>query len=124
MPNISRNFVDLMRYSARVVLVQPHNSGLPLSQICGRTVPSVNGGSSTDNNFVIDGVQNNSKHQSQSVMVFPEIEALEQYPEFFNVTNTPQFNKLPTSDRLSQGGSPGPTARTGSNARTACCSSD
>ena len=96
-PNISRNFVDLMPYSAGVVLVQPHNSGMPLSQICFRTVPSVNGCSATDNDFVIDGVQNNSKHQSQGVMVFPEIKALEQYPEFFNLTNTPQF-KNPASN--------------------------
>ncbi len=79
LPNISRNFVELMRYSAGVVLSQPHNSGLPLSQIRGSTVSSVNGGSQTDNNFVIDGVQNNSNHQGQGVMVFPEIEALEQY---------------------------------------------
>ena len=91
-PNISRNFVDLMPYRAGVVLLQPYNSGLPLSQIFGRTAPSLNGCSATDNNFVMDGVQNNSKHQSQGVMVFPEIEALEQYPEFFNVTNTPRFN--------------------------------
>ena len=79
LPNISRNFVDLMRYSAGVVLAQPHNSGLPLSQIRGSTVSSVNGGNMTDNNFVIDGLQNNSNHQGQGVMVFPEIEALEQY---------------------------------------------
>ena len=79
LPNISRNFVDLMRYSAGVVLAQPHNSGLPLSQIRGSTVSSVNGGRLVDNNFVIDGVQNNSNHQGQGVMVFPEIEALEQY---------------------------------------------
>ena len=79
LPNISRNFVELMRYSAGVVLSQSHNSGLPLSQIRGSTVSSVNGGSQTDNNFVIDGVQNNSNHQGQGVMVFPEIEALEQY---------------------------------------------
>ncbi len=79
LPNISRNFVDLMRYSSGVVLAQPHNSGLPLSQIRGSTVSSVNGGSVTDNNFVVDGLQNNSNHQGQGVMVFPEIEALEQY---------------------------------------------
>jgi hypothetical protein len=65
LPNISRNFVDLMRYSAGVVLAQPHNAGLPLSQIRGSTVSSVNGGNATDNNFVIDGVQNNSNHQGQ-----------------------------------------------------------
>lgn len=79
LPNISRNFVDLMRYSAGVVLAQPHNSGLPLSQIRGSTVSSVNGGRFVDNNFVVDGIQNNSNHQGQGVMLFPEIEALEQY---------------------------------------------
>ncbi|MDE0124977.1 MAG: TonB-dependent receptor [Bryobacterales bacterium] len=79
LPNISRNFVDLMRYTAGVVLAQPHNSGLPLSQIRGSTVSSVNGGTVVDNNFVVDGLQNNSNHQGQGVMVFPEIEALEQY---------------------------------------------
>lgn len=79
LPNISRNFVNLMRYSAGVVLAQPHNAGLPLSQIRGSTVSSVNGGQMTDNNFVVDGLQNNSNHQGQGVMLFPEIEALEQY---------------------------------------------
>ena len=79
LPNISRNFVNLMRFSAGVVLAQPHNSGLPLSQIRGSTVSSVNGGSVVDNNFVVDGLQNNSNHQGQGVMLFPEIEALEQY---------------------------------------------
>ena len=79
LPINSRNFAELLRFSAGVVPGQAQAGGLPLSQARGNTTSSVNGNSIGDNNFSIDGIQNNSNHQGQGIMNFIEVEAIDHY---------------------------------------------
>lgn len=79
LPMNDRNFAELMRYTPGAAPGQSQKSNLALSQNRGNTSSSVNGSSFSDNNFVVDGVQNNSNHQGYGIMLFPEVEALEQY---------------------------------------------
>lgn len=79
LPNIGRIFAEVMRYSPGVVPARPDAGGLAISEARGNTENSVNGANFRDNNFLVDGIQNNSNHQGFGVMSFPEIEALEQY---------------------------------------------
>ena len=79
LPNIGRIFTEVMRYSPGVAPPRTQSQGLAISETRGSTSQSVNGVSFRDNNFLIDGIQNNSNHQGFGVMNFPEIEALEQY---------------------------------------------
>ena len=79
LPVNSRNFAELLRFSTGVVPGQSQAGGLPLSQARGNTTSSVNGNDIGDNNFSIDGVQNNSNHQGQGIMNFIEVEAIDHY---------------------------------------------
>ena len=79
LPVNSRNFAELLRFSSGVVPGQSQAGGLPLSQARGNTTSSVNGNDIGDNNFSIDGVQNNSNHQGQGIMNFIEVEAIDHY---------------------------------------------
>ena len=55
LPVNSRNFAELLRFSSGVVPGQSQAGGLPLSQARGNTTSSVNGNDIGDNNFSIDG---------------------------------------------------------------------
>ncbi len=79
LPVNSRNFAELLRFSAGVVPGQSQAGGLALSQSRGNTTSSVNGNDFGDNNFSIDGIQNNSNHQGQGIMNFIEVEAIDHY---------------------------------------------
>ena len=79
LPVNSRNFADLLRFSAGVVPAQPQAGGLPLAQARGNTALSVNGNDFRDNNFSLDGIQNNSNHNGQGLMNFIEVEAIDHY---------------------------------------------
>lgn len=79
LPVNSRNFAELLRFSAGVVPGQSQAGGLPLSQARGNTTSSTNGNDFGDNNFSIDGIQNNSNHQGQGIMNFIEVEAIDHY---------------------------------------------
>ncbi len=79
LPVNSRNFAELLRFSAGVVPGQSQAGGLPLSQSRGNTTSSVNGNDFRDNNFSLDGIQNNSNHNGQGLMNFIEVEAIDHY---------------------------------------------
>ena len=79
LPVNSRNFAELLRFSAGVVPGLSQAGGLALSQARGNTSSSVNGNDFGDNNFSIDGIQNNSNHQGQGIMNFIEVEAIDHY---------------------------------------------
>ena len=78
-PNIRRSFTELMRFSAGVTPGQAQTTEVPISATRGNTSTSVNGVTFADNNFLIDGIQNNGGHQGWGVMNFPELDAIEEY---------------------------------------------
>ena len=79
LPINKRNFAQLIRYAPGVVPARQQAGGLGLSSARGETGNSVNGSHPNDNNFVVDGIQNNSNHQGGGVMNFVEMEAIEQF---------------------------------------------
>jgi outer membrane receptor protein involved in Fe transport len=79
LPNNSRLFSEIIRYSPGVVSPLVQRNSLALSNIRGNTENTVNGTDFQDNNFLLDGIQINSMHQGYGVLIYPEIEALEQY---------------------------------------------
>ena len=79
LPNNGRLFSEIIRYSPGVVAAHAQRGNLALSNVRGSTTNSVNGVDFQDNNFLVDGIQNNENHQGYGVMVFPELEAIEQY---------------------------------------------
>ncbi len=78
-PSNSRNYADIVRFSPGTVPGQAQTNNLALSQQRGNTSNSVNGVSFTANYFLVDGLYNNENHQGYGLMVFPEVEAIEQY---------------------------------------------
>jgi outer membrane receptor protein involved in Fe transport len=78
-PINSRNFAEVIRFTPGVVPGQPVKQNLALSQQRGNVSNVVNGASFGDNNFLVDGLQNNNNHQGWGLINYPEIEALEQY---------------------------------------------
>jgi hypothetical protein len=79
LPINSRNFAEVIRFTPGVVPGQPVKQNLALSQQRGNVSNVVNGASFGDNNFLVDGLQNNNNHQGWGLINYPEIEALEQY---------------------------------------------
>jgi hypothetical protein len=78
-PINSRNFAELVRFTPGVVPGQAMKPNLALSQQRGNVSNSVNGSGFGDNNFLVDGLQNNNNHQGWGLINYPEFEAMEQY---------------------------------------------
>ncbi len=78
-PSNSRNYADIIRFTAGAAPGQDQTNNLALSEQRGNTANAVNGVNFTANYFLVDGIYNNENHQGQGLMVFPEVEALEQY---------------------------------------------
>lgn len=79
LPINDRNFTELMRYTPGAAPGQATKQNRAIIQARGNTSSAVNGAYHGDNNFLVDGIQNNDNHQGWGVMVFPEVEALDQY---------------------------------------------
>jgi len=78
-PINSRNFAELVRFTPGVVPGQAVKLNLALSQQRGNVSNAVNGSGFGDNNFLVDGLQNNNNHQGWGLINYPEFEAMEQY---------------------------------------------
>jgi outer membrane receptor protein involved in Fe transport len=79
LPNRGRLFSEAIRYSPGDVPGQEQSNGGPIINVRGDTANAFNGASWLDNNFLVDGIQDNDSHQGYGVLIFPEIEAIEQY---------------------------------------------
>jgi hypothetical protein len=78
-PSNSRNYADIVRFSPGVAPAEAQSNNLALSEQRGNTANSANGVVFTANYFLVDGLYNNENHQGQGLMLFPEVEAIEQY---------------------------------------------
>lgn len=78
-PINSRNFAELVRFTPGVVPGQAVKLNLALSQQRGNVSNAVNGSGFGDNNYLVDGLQNNNNHQGWGLINYPEFEAMEQY---------------------------------------------
>jgi hypothetical protein len=82
LPMNGRNFAELMGLAPGVVPAQSQLSGAPpLTQARGETGYSVNGLRMEDNHFLLDGISDNENHNGLGIILFPPMDAVEQFRE-------------------------------------------
>ncbi len=82
LPLNGRNFAELLGLGAGVVPGQSQLAGsIPYAQQRGPTAYAINGQRLTDNRFLLDGIGDNENHNGLGVVVFPPIDAVEEFRE-------------------------------------------
>jgi Carboxypeptidase regulatory-like domain len=82
LPLNGRNFAELLGLGAGVVPGQSQLAGtVPLAQQRGPTAYAINGQRMTDNRFLLDGIGDNENHNGFGVVIFPPIDAVEEFGE-------------------------------------------
>lgn len=82
LPLNGRNFAELLGLGAGVVPGQSQLAGsIPYAQQRGPTAYSMNGQRMTDNRFLLDGIGDNENHNGLGVVIFPPIDAVEEFRE-------------------------------------------
>lgn len=82
LPLNGRNFAELLGLGAGVVPGQSQLAGtIPLAQQRGPTAYAINGQRMTDNRFLLDGIGDNENHNGLGVVIFPPIDAVEEFRE-------------------------------------------
>jgi hypothetical protein len=79
LPINGRNFAEFIRFTPGAVPAQATKQNLALSQQRGNVSNAVNGANFGDNNFLVDGLQDNNNHQGWGLINYPELEAIDQY---------------------------------------------
>jgi Carboxypeptidase regulatory-like domain/TonB dependent receptor len=88
LPLNGRNFAELMGLTAGVVDTNTQFQGLlPLSAARGDTNYSVNGLRPEENHFVIDGISNNENHNGVGLIIFPPIDAVQEFRQETSVAD-------------------------------------
>ncbi len=82
LPLNGRNFAELLGLGAGVVPGQSQIAGsIPYAQQRGPSAYSINGQRMTDNRFLLDGIGDNENHNGLGVIIFPPIDAVEEFRE-------------------------------------------
>ncbi len=82
LPLNGRNFAELLGLGAGVVPGQSQMAGfIPYAQQRGPTAYAINGQRMTDNRFLLDGIGDNENHNGLGVVIFPPIDAVEEFRE-------------------------------------------
>ncbi len=82
LPLNGRNFAELLGLGAGVVPGQSQLAGsIPYAQQRGPTAYAINGQRLTDNRFLLDGIGDNENHNGLGVVIFPPIDAIEEFRE-------------------------------------------
>jgi hypothetical protein len=85
LPLNGRNFAELLGLGAGVVPGQPQLTGAPpYVQQRGPTSYAINGQRLTDNRLLLDGVADSENHNGLGVVIFPPIDAVEEFREETN----------------------------------------
>ena len=82
LPLNGRNFAELLGLGAGVVPGQSQMAGfIPYAQQRGPTAYAINGQRMTDNRLLLDGIGDNENHNGLGVVIFPPIDAVEEFRE-------------------------------------------
>ena len=82
LPLNGRNFAELLGLGAGVVAGQSQlTSSVPYTQQRGPTTYGIDGLRMTDNRLLLDGVGDNENHNGLGIVVFPPIDAIEEFRE-------------------------------------------
>ncbi len=92
LPLNSRNFAQLIGLSAGAMPAQSQQSGSPITMKRGVTGYAINGTRLEENNFLLDGINNNENHNGLGILIFPPIEAVQEFRVESSVANA-QFGR-------------------------------
>jgi hypothetical protein len=82
LPLNGRNVAELLGLGAGVVPGQSQLAGsIPYAQQRGPSSYAINGQRMTDNRFLLDGIGDNENHNGLGVIIFPPIDAVEEFRE-------------------------------------------
>lgn len=87
LPLNGRNFAQLIGLSAGAMPAQTQQSGSPLTMKRGVTGYAVNGQRLQGNNFLIDGLNNNENHNGLGILIFPPLDAIQEFRVESSVAN-------------------------------------
>ncbi|MEO7651090.1 MAG: carboxypeptidase regulatory-like domain-containing protein, partial [Bryobacteraceae bacterium] len=79
LPLNGRNFTQLIQLSAGAAPTQSQVSGLQIVQKRGIPNVSVNGIRHEENNFLIEGLNNNENHNGNGILMYPSIDAIQEF---------------------------------------------
>jgi hypothetical protein len=92
LPLNGRNFANLIGLAAGAMPAQTQTLGSPITMKRGVTGFALNGQRFQDNNFLLDGINNNENHNGLGILIFPPIEAVEEFRIESSVANA-QFGR-------------------------------
>jgi len=92
LPLNSRNFAQLITLATSAMPAQSQNTGSPITMKRGVTGVSINGTRLEENNFLLDGIVNNENHNGLGVLIFPPVDAVEEFRVEGSVANA-QFGR-------------------------------
>jgi hypothetical protein len=79
LPLNTRNFNQLIGLSAGVMPAQTQSGNLAITAARGTTANVVNGVGFRSNNYRVDGVDNSENHNGQGIMLYPPVEAIQEF---------------------------------------------
>jgi hypothetical protein len=79
LPLNTRNFNQLIGLATGVVPAQTQTGSLAITAARGTTANSVNGIGFRSNNYRVDGVDNSENHNGQGILIYPPVEAIQEF---------------------------------------------
>ncbi|MBI3678979.1 MAG: TonB-dependent receptor [Acidobacteria bacterium] len=92
LPLNGRNFAQLIGLAAGAMPAQTQQGGSPITMKRGVTGYAINGTRLEENNFLLDGINNNENHNGLGILIFPPIEAVQEFRVESSVANA-QFGR-------------------------------
>ncbi|MBI1786997.1 MAG: TonB-dependent receptor [Acidobacteria bacterium] len=92
LPLNSRNFAQLIGLAAGAMPAQTQQAGSPITMKRGVTGYAINGTRLEENNFLLDGINNNENHNGLGILIFPPIDAVQEFRVESSVANA-QFGR-------------------------------
>lgn len=92
LPLNGRNFANLIGLAPGAMPAQTQTLGSPITMKRGVTGFALNGQRFQDNNFLLDGINNNENHNGLGILIFPPVEAVEEFRIESSVANA-QFGR-------------------------------
>jgi outer membrane receptor protein involved in Fe transport len=87
LPLNTRNFNQLLGLAAGVVPAQTQAGSPALTAVRGTTANSVNGIGFRANNYRVDGLDNAENHNGQGILIYPPVEAIQEFRVNTSVAN-------------------------------------
>ena len=87
LPLNTRNFSQMINLAAGTVPAQTQAAGLAITAQRGTVATSVNGIGFRSNNYRVDGLDNMENHNGQGILIYPPVEAIQEFRVQTSVSN-------------------------------------